>query len=398
MRFRFILVLGLALGFTATGCDKKEEEAAKAAAESAKAQAAQTAAKADEAVKNAAAQADEAVKKATAEAEEAVKKAKEEADSKLKEAEAAAKTAAETAAAAAAQAAAAEATAAATAKLEAEAAAKAEAEKATLLEQKDVILQLAVDIGCLKKKETDAQKMIKEEEQILGAAEMDQRAFLNAFEALKAADETFTVQITNAVEACPSAEDVVRSKVIGVQVLNTCLRQAKVKPERMGSLQAEILQNYELTAEEFTALRDKYKDEPWFKPSLEEGTKSCPPLAEEDMEAVGDEDAAAPKGDRKPAARPNKQALRGTVFGSANGKISVALEGKRIRSGTMTLGDVTLRLSGYIMDNGKITFKGVDGPNSVRGFGKFERASRILGNWNATIKGQRKSGSFILHR
>jgi hypothetical protein len=395
MKLRSVLALSLALGAgMITGCDKGEEEkkAAEAAAKKAQDEAALKVAEANKQVEAAAAEAKKAAEAASAEAE----KAKKEAEAKVAEATAAA------AADAAKAVEAAKATGAAEAQKAAEAAAAAAAEEAkkAVLGRKDQLVQLAIDIGCLKKKETDAQKMLQEESDLLAAAELDQTQFLKDLEALKGADAESGPAIDAAVAACPTAEDVIRGKVIGIQVFNQCLRQANVKAERLGQLQTEILNNYGLTAEDFNKLRDQYKAEPWFKPSLDEGLKSCPPIAEDEIQT--EEEAKAknpPPAADKPDTRPTTSSLKGNIFGSANGKISVQLTGKRITAGTITIGTTSMPVSGYVLAGSKIAIKGSSGADNIRGFGKFDGSgARIIGNWNGNIGGQRRSGSFILNR
>lgn len=380
MRLRLVSSLMAAfMLFGAVACDQaKKEEAEKAAQEAQKqAQAAteQAKAQAAEAVK----QAEAAKATAEAEAQKAIEMAKAEADKKLAEEKAKAEEATKAAEAAKAEA-------------EAKAAELAKANEVTP-EEKERILQLAVDIGCLKKKETDAQKMIATEESLFAGAEMDKAAFYTKLETIKANDAESTKKIDESVALCPSVEDIQRAKVVGVLVQNKCLREAKIKPERLGALQTEILASFELTAEEYTALRDKFKDEEGFKAAVEEGTKSCPPVTEEDI--ATEEEAKA-----KPPSSPDLSGtFTGKVFGSANGQMKISTSPKRITGGMVKFATTTIPINGQVLSDGRVTIQGKNGADYIRGFGKLDGTrTRMMGNWTAQIGGAKKAGSFLVMR
>lgn len=379
MRLRVIItnvVLTLFL-FGSVACDQgKKEEAEKAAAEAQKqAQAAAEQAKtqAAEAVKKA----EEAKAAAEAEAQKAIEAAKAEAEAKLAAEKAKADEATKAAEAAKAEA-------------EAKAAELAKASEVTPEEQ-ERILQLAVDLGCLKKKETDAQKMLETEESLFAGAELDKAAFYTKLETIKGKDAASTTKIDEAVALCPSFEDIQRAKVVGVLVQNKCLRDAKIKPEKMGQIQTEILASFELTAEEYTALRDKFKDEEAFKAAVEEGSKSCPPVAEEDV--VTEAEART-----KPPAGPELGGdYIGKIFGSANGQITVKTSPKRITGGLAKFVNAAFQLNGQVLSDGRVTIQGRNGADFIRGYGKLDGTrTRMMGNWTGSIGGAQKAGSFML--
>lgn len=259
-------------------------------------------------------------------------------------------------------------------------------------EEKTNIVNLAIDVGCLRKKETDAQKMIQIEADIYADSGMDQAAHALKINELKTKDPGVQGRIDAAIAECPTFEDVQRSKVIGILVQNKCMRQANVIPARMGEMQKDVLDNFELTGEQYVELRKKFELEPGFKESVEEGIKNCPPIAAEDI-------VTEAEAQKKPAT-PITGAYSGKVFGAVGGQILLKVAGnKKNISGTAQVGGKVFSMSGYVLTGGKMTVQGTNGSDFVRVYGKFGKSYQSLnGSWTGALDGKKRGGSVYLMR
>lgn len=259
-------------------------------------------------------------------------------------------------------------------------------------EAKAAVINLAVDVGCLRKKETDAQKMIQVEADLYADSGMDQAGHALKLNEIKAKDAGVQGRIDAAIAECPTFDDVQRSKVIGILVQNKCMRQANVKPERMGQLQKDVLENFEMTGEQYVELRKKFEVEPGFKEAVDEGTANCPPMADEDV-------VTEAEAQKKPAT-PVTGAYSGKVFGAVGGQILLKVAGnKKNISGTAQVGGKVFSLSGYVLSGGKMTAQGVNGDDFVRVYGKFGKSNQSLnGSWTGALAGKKRGGSVYLMR
>ena len=259
-------------------------------------------------------------------------------------------------------------------------------------EEKDGAINLAIDIGCLRKKEQDAQKMIQVEADLYADSGMDAGAHAIKLTEIKAKDAGVQARIDAAINECPTFDDVQRSKVVGIMVQNKCLRLANVKAERLGALQKDVLDNFELTGAQYAELRTKYQADPSFMASVEEGTKNCPPVNEGDL--VTEEEA------QKQPASPINGAYSGKVFGAVGGQILLKVaDNKKYISGTAQVGGKVFKMSGYVLGGGKMTAQGVSGGDFVRVYGKFGKSFRSLnGSWTGALDGKKRGGSVYLMR
>jgi hypothetical protein len=259
-------------------------------------------------------------------------------------------------------------------------------------EDKQKVVNLAIDLGCLRKKEQDAQKMIQIEADLYAGSGMDQAAYLTKLNEIKGKDQEVEGRINAAISECPTFEDIQRSRVVGILVQNKCLRQANLKPARLGELQKDILENFEMTGAEYGALRTKFLSDPGFKEAIEEGTKNCPPLAEADI--VTEEEA------KKKAAAPIGGTYSGKVFGSAGGQITLTVSGnKKGLSGSAQVGGQSFKLNGYTLAGRKMTAQGANGKDFVRVYGKFGGSNQTLtGSWTGVLGGKKRGGSVSMAR
>lgn len=258
-------------------------------------------------------------------------------------------------------------------------------------EEKDAVTNLAVDLGCLRKKETDAQKMLQIEGELYTEAGLDQAGFVTKLAEVKAKDPSVDGKINGAIGECPTFEDVQRSKVVGILVQNKCLRQANVKADRLGQLQKDILENFDMTAADYAALRNKFMVDPGFKDAIEEGTKNCPPVSQDEI--VTEEEAKA-----KPVTG-IQGVYSGKVFGSVGGQILVKVLGKKTIDGTAQIGGTVFKIHGYLLPGHKMTAQGSHGNDFVRVYGSFGKSNHTLnGSWTGALTGKKRSGSVYMTR
>lgn len=311
--------------------------------------------KAAEAVKAEADKAAEAANEATAKADEAAKAAAAEADKAKAEAEAKAK----------------------------EAAAAAEAAKPSAADI-DAAVALMVDMECAKKRGDDAGVA----EELLAASGMSGEAYKAA---LAAAGDAIA-GAKERVAACPTADDIKRDKVVGMLVQLKCLREAKVDPAKFGQLQKDIQASFGLEGAEYAALRDSMKDDETFKAAVQEGMAACPEIAPEDL-LTDEEVKARPK---RAATAEAPASYKGKVFGAANGSLAFDVAGGKV-SGKLSIGPNEYAISGYKTKSGQVVLKGSSGENSFRGLGRVGAdGGKVSGNWNGTMGGKIRGGSFTV--
>ncbi len=256
---------------------------------------------------------------------------------------------------------------------------------------KKKIIAAAIDLGCLAKKAGLPEASPEEASAVVGSVGLALDRFKELW-AKVANDPAVKKQVDEAVAQCPSKEDLQRAAVIGIIVQNRCLQQAKVKPERAGALKKEALANAGLTAAQFVALRDKFKADPEFKARVLEGIKHCPPIDPKDL--VTEQEAKAKVAKKAPL----RAKFFGHAFGSANGKLTVAIEGSKA-TGVAQFKAGSVPLGGRVLKGGKVILQGTRGGNFFRAFGRLDATkTKISGTWVATLAGKKRQGSFVVSR
>jgi hypothetical protein len=192
-------------------------------------------------------------------------------------------------------------------------------------------------------------------------------------------------------------EDILKDKVIGIIVQNKCLRAGNVKPERLGTLQKEILDAMGMTGAEFADARDRFKAVPGFRESVMEGMNSCPEFDPEDL--VLSTEPSRKTEIREKGEKPNSDKsgqLKGKLYGSASGTLMLSFTKGKITSGNVILPGRAFSLRGNFLANGRLNLLSNQGTDSFRGFGKKQKTGVVSGNWIAHIGGKVKKGSFIV--
>jgi hypothetical protein len=208
--------------------------------------------------------------------------------------------------------------------------------------------------------------------------------------------ETQTQAVVTEMEEM-SAEDALRDKVIGIIVQNRCLRASNVKPERMGALQLEILDAMGMTGAEYAEARAGFKSTPGFREAVVEGMKSCPDFDPEDIvfstEPVRKSDIR--EKDEEPSSEVSG-ALKGKLYGSANGTLMLTLTQGKVSSGTAVLPGRAFHIRGNLLKNGRLNLLSNQGKDTFRAFGKKQQNGVVSGNWIAHVDSKVKKGSFIV--
>ena len=339
-----------ALVFAMQGCDKSEE--VKAAAEAEKAEL-------------------EAEKAA---AEEAAKAAKEEAEKAKAEAE-------ETKAGAAAVVAEAEAKAEAAEQEKEKAVAEVAAEKA----------EAEAAVAEAKAQKEEAEAAAAEAEAGLAEAEAGKAEA----EAGKAEAEAEAAKAVAAAEKAEAALDdmkqseIDRAAVIGIMVQNKCLRDAKVKPEQLGTLQKEILASFGMTAEQFNAKRASFKADPDFRAAYNAGKNDCPEIDPEHIQTKK----------QILAKKKYKAFMTGTLFGSAGGNISFRIVGDQAKGKVTFKNGSKWNLKGTVRDGKTLRLYGEVGKTFFRTIANIDaNGNRAAGTWHSFQGDKRRTGTFIATR
>lgn len=206
-------------------------------------------------------------------------------------------------------------------------------------------------------------------------------------EAGKAAAEAVAADAVQQLEEIKQ-EEIDRGSILGIMIQNKCLRDGKVKPERLGALQKDILAAFGMTAEQYNAKRAGFKNDPEFRADFNAGKGDCPKVEPGDIQT-------AKEVSKK---KTYKAFLAGNLFGSAGGKLQLKVVGETVRGKVSFNNGTKFNVTGTVK-GGKVRLDAKVGKTFFRAVGKADaNGNRFVGSWRSFQGDKDRTGSFIASR
>ena len=206
-------------------------------------------------------------------------------------------------------------------------------------------------------------------------------------EAGKAAAEAVAADAVQQLEEIKQ-DEIDRGSILGIMIQNKCLRDGKVKPERLGALQKDILAAFGMTAEQYNAKRAGFKSDPQFRADFNAGKGDCPKVDPGDIQTAKEVSLK----------KTYKAFLAGNLFGSAGGKLQLKVIGETVKGKVSFNNGTKFNVTGTVK-GGKVRLDAKVGKTFFRAVGKADaNGNRFVGSWRSFQGDKDRTGSFIASR